>query len=363
MKIFVLVTQVESGGAQRAAIKLVNGLNDEGHNASIWFFYKKTDSLNDVPNLNILLKRNIRCIVDYIIICYKFYSAIRSNKPNAVIAFTHYANILGLFIAFLNGVKIRVASHRNPSWGDMNRFARNIDNLWSKLGVYSKITAVSESTKRSYNYYSPKVYNKIAVINNGLAFKPSNYTKTHIREQLSLPKDKCLVGTIGRHHEQKNQLVLLKAISLLKDIHLVILGDGELRSEYLNFVKSNNIADRVHFIYELPANQISSFLKALDIYAMPSIYEGLSNALVEALWAELPIICSDIDAQKDVITSMDGDAAGIILPASDEKLWASAIYSLSISPSKRALLSEKARLRANHFTIKNMINGFVRTLC
>ncbi|MEX0681388.1 MAG: glycosyltransferase family 4 protein [Balneolales bacterium] len=361
-KIVILCTQLEAGGAQRAAIRLAEYLRNRGHVCENWFLYRKSETFKDVPHFRVLHdhpkppKNLLRLI-------YVLRKEIILFKPNVVISFAHNANLIGLFVAFLCGVQIRIASHRNPKWGYMSTLHRLTDFLWAVLGIYTEITAVSESTKASYSGYPPTIFNRIRVIQNGLAFHPSKKTRTETRNQLELPLSAFIIGNIGRLSQQKNQQLLLHTLSGLDDeIHLVIAGEGKLRENLLEIADMLKLNKRVHFIGELSYEKIPDLLKAIDVFVLPSQFEGLSNALLEAMNAGLPVICSSIDAQKEVLINQDDASAGFLLPPDDPEKWSDTISKLWSDKHLYNLYSKRSQVRANAFTMKAMGNGFLELI-
>jgi glycosyltransferase involved in cell wall biosynthesis len=362
MKIIILCTQLEAGGAQRAAIRLAGEFRNDGHQCENWFLYKKRDVFKDHTNFRIIHSSPLKSKLSFLKLLKDLYSGIKESKPDIVITFAHNANVIGQVVAFLCNIKIRIASHRNPSWGYMNKFVKVIDYLWAGSGVYSAIVPVSESTKKSFSYYPKNIYNKLRVVNNGLNYVFPQISKEEARLIFGLPKHVPLVGTIGRLSPQKNQITLIKAIQSIKGAHLAIVGDGELRSELRSTVEELNLVDRVHFVGEIPQENIPAFLASLDVYAMPSLFEGLSNALVEAMYAGLPIVSSDIDAQRDVVINNEGVAVGVLLPATDVDAWGKSLQKILTDEEFSADLAKKALCRSKDFSMERMVLGFYNAI-
>lgn len=362
MKIVILCTPLEAGGAQRAAIRLASEFRKKGFSCENWFLYKKRDIFLDTPFLRLLLERNVKSGWDYVKTIYKLYKNLKRERPDVLITFTHYANIIGQLVALFCGVKVRVASHRNISSGDMSKLLILLDTFNARARVYTAITAVSESTKRSFNFYPKRIFDKIKVIHNGLNFNTPEVPKSDCRRKFGLPVNTKIIGTIGRLSLQKNQRILLEAIADLDYVHLAIIGEGELRSELEAKAREMNINDRVSFLGEVSYNDIPYFLKALDVYVMPSLYEGLSNALVEALNAGLPVISSDVESQRDVIQFPDGRQAGLLLPVHDINAWRSGISKILSDRELNDNLSMKSLERAKAFSMDNMVQGFVECI-
>jgi len=362
-KIVIICTQLEAGGAQRAAIRLAEYFRAKNIHCENWFLYKKRDVFKDVPHVKIIFPDKINSVRKFFKFLGSLYLSFKEYRPDAVLTFGHNANIIAQFIAFLSGIKKRVASHRNPRWGYMSTFQQIIDYLWSVLGVYRKITAVSKSTKDSFSNYPSYIFHNIQVIENGFDFEPSQLNKEDAKAKLNLPQNIFLVGNVGRLSFQKNQKILINAIAKLdEDIHLTIAGEGELREELVKYSESLRVQDRVHFLGEIAHDKMPIFYKAIDLFAMPSRFEGLSNALVEAMSSNIPVVCSSIDAQKDVIVDKQSVQSGILLPLDKPEKWADAIQQLKNNPEKYSELKESSKSRSKDFTIEEMGNSFLKVI-
>ncbi|MFS0489345.1 glycosyltransferase family 4 protein [Leadbetterella byssophila] len=363
MKIVILCTQLEGGGAQRAAYRLSGELNKLGNDAENWFFYKKRDNFKNLSVTRVFLDRPIKSILDYLKISFKYYRAIKKERPDAIIAFTHYSNVLGLFLAYCAGIKIRIASHRNPSWGDMSKLLQKVDSLFASAGIYTDITAVSKSTKESFKYYPRNIYDSILVVNNGLPRTFNKISQDEARGVFGLPKEVKILGTIGRLSPQKNHKFLIEMAKKLPDnIILVIAGDGELKEETKSIIGKYGLKERVILLGEISYEKIPTYLKCLDIFLMPSLFEGLSNALIEAMAAGIPVIASNIDSQKDVIISNDGIECGILLDIDDHIPWITAIQNLVDNKEKMEFYKEVALLRVRDFTVEKMAQDFLSVI-
>lgn len=144
---------------------------------------------------------------------------------------------------------------------------------------------------------------RIRIIHNGVdldRIDRVNKVEYDIRDRFSIPTDAVVVGTASIITEQKALDVLIKGVGLANNdtnqrIDLLIAGDGPRRSEIERLCKTLNIGDRVHFAGMLDRQTVYRVLKQLDVYAMPSRWEGFANAAVEALGARNPCVFSEID--------------------------------------------------------------------
>ncbi|TFF38793.1 glycosyltransferase family 4 protein [Mucilaginibacter psychrotolerans] len=361
MKVVILCANYEPGGAQRAVLRLHNQLNNNNIKCICIFMHRKSMDFSDSPTL--LLEKKISSAGDVWTVCKNWSRVLKAEKPDAVISFLPYANILGQLISYFSGVKVRISSHRNLSEKELSKPIKTLDYLWAKLGIYTGITAVSKSTKNSFSYYGKAIFSKLKVINNGISFAPSALSKDECRKNLGIDQTAFIIGNVGRLVEQKNQILLINILPKLKDILLVIVGKGPLRAELDNRAAELGVKNQLLFIDELTTHQIPLFLKAIDIFVMPSNFEGMSNALAEALYAGLPIVSSDVESQSDVLLrDTDGLESGIMVSNDDPEGWIIQINAIKNDEALRTSLSERAILRSKDFTVQHMANGFITML-
>ncbi len=173
------------------------------------------------------------------------------------------------------------------------------------------------------------------------SFKPVSLQadeKRKIREALGLDDNDIALICAGELIERKNQKSLIKAMSLLSDrrIHLFICGDGPDRQKCDELIKKLRLKENVHLLgFRTDTDRL---LAASDIFMLPSFQEGLSASLLEAMASRLPVICSDIRGNVDLIA--DG-AGGYLHSPSDINAIAAAITSLSGDKTKRQAFGER----------------------
>lgn len=357
MKIINIVTQMEGGGAQAAAMRLARGLGDRGFYTETWFLYLRRPTYLGRTGVRVLLDHPPRHAGDYGVIFIRLIRQLKRVSPDGVITFTHYANILGQLAAWISGIKCRVASQRNPSWS-YPRAARWVDRLLGTLGVYKENIMVSEAVNSSFKGYPAGYRRNNCVVYNGIQFHPSLLGQTQSRTYLSLPQKCLLVVTIGRLAAQKNQALLIRSMAQLPGVHLAIAGEGELRHGLEKKAEDFGVGDRVHFLGEIIPGDVKELLNAADIFAMPSRFEGLSNAMLEAIGAGVPVIASDIPSQAEVLGLGGIGSCGILLPPDEVRAWVEAIQRLCHDKRLRQKLRQRARERSADFTMEKMISGF-----
>jgi glycosyltransferase involved in cell wall biosynthesis len=182
------------------------------------------------------------------------------------------------------------------------------------------------------------------VVNYGIdteKYNPSN-NLPDLREELGLPKDKTIVGFLVRMTIQKDPLTLIRAIKEVKkktdDIVFLLMGNGDLHAEAKALVKQLNIEDMV--VWSGFRQDIPNVLHTIDIYALPSLWEGLPIGLLEAMTMAKPIVATGVDGSKEAIN--DGEN-GILVPCRDPKKLAEAILKMHHDPQIRSNYGKKSR--------------------
>jgi len=132
------------------------------------------------------------------------------------------------------------------------------------------------------------------------------------REELGLPLDARLIGAIGRLVPVKGHIYLVRAFAAIASrypkVHLAIIGEGKEAARLREAAEQHGIADRVHLLGW--RTRAKRYIRAFDLWAMPSLSEGLGLALLEGMCGQLPIIASDVPAMRPLI---DG-AGGLAVP-------------------------------------------------
>ena len=168
-------------------------------------------------------------------------------------------------------------------------------------------------------------------------------TRLAARELIGVPSGGFIVGTAGRLARQKRHDVLIRAVSSLTDliptIHLVVMGDGELRDE-TELLARQLLPGRITFSGH--RKDVPSILTALDVFALSSDFEGLPFALLEAMATGLAIVSTDVQGAGEAIRDSE---EGLLVPPNDPASLARAIARLAESRGLAEQLGGRARLR------------------
>ncbi len=197
---------------------------------------------------------------------------------------------------------------------------------------------------------------RIVTVLNGIDVEPFLTARpAPLRAEIGLPTDALLIGATGRLATQKGFEYLIRAVPLLvaaePRAHVILVGDGELETDLRALIAELDLQDRCHllgFRQDVPA-----LLASFDLYAQPSLWEGLSISLLEAMAAGKPIIATDIIGNREVVR--DG-ITGRLVPPADPPALARALLQLIGDPALAGRLGQQAQQHAIiHFSAERMI--------
>jgi len=179
------------------------------------------------------------------------------------------------------------------------------------------------------------VYNAVDLARFDVARSPD------LRKELAGESDSALVLTAARLDEQKGHPILFEAATQVPGARFVLAGEGPLRGELEAEARRMGLADRVLFLGR--RDDIPELLAACDVFALPSLYEGSSLAVLEAMAARRAVVSSAIGGTEELIA--DGES-GLLVPAGDATALATALRRVIDDDSLRGELAARARERA-----------------
>jgi glycosyltransferase involved in cell wall biosynthesis len=176
-----------------------------------------------------------------------------------------------------------------------------------------------------------------------------------VRRELGLEPQDEVVGCIGNLRNEKNQRLAIEALGLLQRqrprLKLMICGDGERRAELERLAASLNVASRTLFLgfrFDIP-----QILAAMDVFCLPSVYEGMPLSILEAWAAGRPVVATNVIGIRDLVT--DG-ANGLLVPADDPRALTGALGALLDNRTLQMQLAENGRhLVVEQYSLRAMV--------
>ena len=286
------------------------------------------------------------------------YTLIRTRDIKIVRTHQYHANLYGRLAAWLAKVPCIIASVHNVYTIDKKIHRIIINKFLARCG--DKVVAVSGTVKRDILTYDGLAEDKVSVIYNGIdTDRFLNLNGSLIRSKLGISSEAPVVGTVGRLTLQKGQKYLIDAVSTLREkfpqIVLLFVGDGPLRDELGNHIRALGIDKNAILLGT--RRDIPQLLSAMDIFVLPSLWEGLGTALIEAMAAGKPVIATDIPPLREIVNS---EKVGILVPIKDSKAIASSIELLLCNSALAENLGKSAKERVlSHFTIDITVHKYM----
>ena len=224
---------------------------------------------------------------------FGFKRLLKDNKYIDIVhAHNNFKNFLALSAAKKCSIKIRISHSHNTGDVSSTSFLQKIKNHIQRRLILNSATLLVGCSKKAYLYLYGNPKNEI-IISNAIDIKKYKFNfddRERIRNSLGCD-NKVLIGTIGNFSKQKNVGFIIKMMSLLPmNYALVLGGESETTNFYKKMVSDLGLEERVFFLGKVDS---SHFYSALDIFVLPSLFEGLPVVGIEALANGLPCILSN----------------------------------------------------------------------
>lgn len=168
--------------------------------------------------------------------------------------------------------------------------------------------------------------------------------KQAVRAELGLNAGARLIVMVGTLKEVKGHRFMIEAMSTLAaqypDLHLLLVGDGELRAGLEALVSQSALDDRIHFLGS--RSDVADLLAASDLFVLPSLWEGLSMALLEAMATGLPIVASEVSGTVQAIVP---GQHGLLIPPGETQAIVAAVRQMLSDPDRARAMGEAAKQR------------------
>jgi len=356
------------GGAQRLLLDQAAWLSEHGVRVSAAFFYDKQGlseiwkreaqfpvlTLSKIKATEGLLAKTAGLATAFV----SLWGVLRRGRFDVVEAFTYDSNLLALPLAWLAGVPVRIATHH----GIIEGFPGILESLHTVIinsGIANKIVNVSRKVMQQAAASGIRLEN-MTVIPNGIpATRTSAGARPKMRASLGLSDEDILLISVGRLVYQKGHEYLIAAMpQVIREspaVRAVVCGEGPLRAQLEAQIKRLEVSESIRLL----GNQrhISSYLAAADIFVLPSRWEGLPVALLEAMDAALPVVATRVEGVEEAIE--DG-AQGILVPPEDTRRLSEAICRLIGRPAERQRMGLAGRATVRDaYTIEIMSEKYL----
>ena len=245
---------------------------------------------------------------------------LRETQPQIVHTFLLTASLYGRLAAILERVPIVIGTEVNM-YADKKPHHAIAERLLMR-GT-DRVIASAEAVREFYIRQVHADPAKVDVIYNAVDFSQaqpaqpgqSGSSRAAMRAALGVPAEALVFGVIARLTEQKGHRFLFDALAstpALANVHLLVIGGGERRDALGAQVETHGLSSRVHFLG--PRRDLGDLLGAMDVFVMPSLWEGLPLSLVLAMGASLPVVATAVAGIPEVV---DDGRTGLLVPPGD----------------------------------------------
>jgi glycosyltransferase involved in cell wall biosynthesis len=284
-------------------------------------------------------------------------AVIAEARPHIVHAFMYQAIQMCRLVKRWHGIPFTLVTSPRVNYRTRTLWTKLVDRALK--GCDDLLISESHASRDYLVRWLGYASDKVRVIRNGVdlaGWPASKLERRQKRLELRLAADEVLIGSAGRLDDQKGFDDLVAAMGLLKKrpIRCVVLGEGPSRPRLEAHIRRLGIERQVMLLGE--RDDMTSWLSALDVFVLPSLWEGLPNALLEAMAMGLPVVATAVDG---VAEAVETEKNGILVPPGRPGALAAAITRLALDPSTRARLGEAAKETVSRdFTLIGMMAAY-----
>jgi glycosyltransferase involved in cell wall biosynthesis len=360
LHVLLVQTQAENAGAQEISRLLGAGLTARGYRVTNLFFFRKSDSFDEPPDTVYCASHRPGHPLALLQLLWTLGRHIIATRPDAVLTFQHFGNVIGAGVARLvcraPVIANQVSSALSMSWP-----VRAADIVMGSLGFFDRITLNSLDMQREYSRYPRAYRSRMVHVPHGFDDKALTLSKQAARQKFNLPPDAILLGCAARLHPHKR---LDAAIRLLPDQpswHLALAGQGADEARLRQLADELKVSDRLHLLGEITPRQMAEFLAALDVFVFPTQAETFGLAAVEAANAGVPSVVTDLPVLREVL-SVEGKPTALFVDASDHTKLSAAVSRLLTDQQLSDELRQNAKGLKLRYSVDAMVEEYVRIL-
>lgn len=297
---------------------------------------------------------------------FKLWRLLRQLRPD-IVHTRNLAALEGTLPAALAGVPARVHGEHGRDVSDLDgsNIGRQRLRRLFKPFVHHYV-ALSKDLER---YLHEKIHvprARIAQLYNGVdtdLFHAADGGREPLPHPEFAPADAFVIGTVGRMQAVKDQITLARAFVLLlqmaphaaKRLRLVMVGDGPLRTQVADILEQAGAGALAWLPGE--RDDVARIMRGLDLFVLPSLAEGISNTILEAMASGLPVVATAVGGNPELV---DEGRTGQLVPRSDPQAMAQAMLRYNADPAECRRQGLEARRRAERdFSMTAMVNNYM----
>ena len=282
----------------------------------------------------------------------------KQNRVDLLDCQSSHAHSIGLWCKRLFCPEIKIVVHRRVDYVPKPGWLNRVKYFNKGVDCYVAISDAIRNVLLNYGIEAQKVKKVFSAVDHEVY---RSYQKPLEKEKwcqkLGLSTDTVLIGQAAAMTHQKGYETLLHSLSYLQEhkskFHCVIAGDGELRQKLEKLCRDLDLSDQVSFLGWI--DEVPSFLSSLDIFAMPSRFEGLGTVALEAVYAHSCLVTTKVGGLKEINIH---NSTGLCAPVDCSKSFAAQLERAILSSDLRKDLSRQAyEYCITKFSLKSMVGN------
>ena len=360
-----VVYRFDTGGLENGIVNLVNHMPEAAYRHRIVALTEVTDFRRRIA------RDGVECVALHkppghgVSVYPPLWRLLRQWRP----AIVHSRNLAALEMAvpaWAAGVPVRIHGEHGRDVGDLDGSRRRYQ--WMRRAYRPFVDHWVALGRDLAGYLRQRVgvpERRIACLYNGVdgqRFRPAAGGRAAIPGCPFGAPGEWLVGSVGRMQPVKDPLLLARAFvraierapALRSSLRLVMVGEGPLRAESQAIVDAAGLAA----LAWLPGERadVPEVMNGLDCFVLPSLAEGISNTILEAMASGLPVVATDVGASAELV---ERGRSGELVPAADAEALATALLGLAADRARAAAMGQAGRRRVeNHFSMQAMVAGY-----
>lgn len=362
-----VVYRFDVGGLENGVVNLINQMPADAYRHVIVALTEVTGFCRRVQRLDVEFIELHKPPGHGLWLYPRLYRLFKRLRPSIV----HTRNLAALEVvvpAWLAGVPVRIHGEHGRDVDDLKGDKRRYQ--WMRRLYRPFISEYIALSRDLAHYLTRKVgvhERRIAQIYNGVDAARFNPPKTAWRPAIEgcpfSGADLWIVGTVGRMQTVKDQLTLARAFVLAlqqrpalgERLRLAMVGDGQLRARSQAILDEAGVAG----LCWLPGERsdVAEVMQGLSCFVLPSLAEGISNTILEAMASGLPVIATDVGGNPELVTS---GVTGEIVPAARPDLLAAALLRMADDPARAAAMGQAGRAEVERrFSLQAMVDAYL----
>ena len=355
VRLCYLITELNVGGAEKVLLGLATLLPKDRYEVLVACLFDPGPVADEIRAAGVpVVDLGMRNKVD-VRAAFRLYALLHSRRIQILHAHMFHANLLAALVGRAARTPVVLATRQTVNIGGTVR--EWINRL--TIALCDAMVTVSRQVhevQRRMPWIDPA---KLVVIPNGVPIEAApSYSAASaqaLRREWGIDTDGMVAGTVARLGAEKGHTFLLEAVAkvqnCLPQAKFLFVGDGPMRPQLEDRARILGVADSI--IFAGLRHDIPTILSLFDLFVLPSLWEGLPMAVLEAMAAGLPVVATAVGGTPEVV--LDG-ITGLLVPPRDPQALAEGILRLLRDPDLRQRMGGAGRERvAAHFSVEQMV--------